>query len=167
MAEIPIERKSGVPWWVWLLAALLIVALLWWLLDDGDGAETAYTDAPVATGTMPTETVTPPAITSLAAIARPDAAIDGRAVNLDGVAVQQVISDAGFWIGASADERVYVLLNEQRTPGTPTEGRVDVNPGQTVNIDGTVRSSTEGLGQGLVLPEGVTDFIWADSVEIV
>jgi hypothetical protein len=28
MAEIPVERKGGVPWWVWLLGALLLLALL-------------------------------------------------------------------------------------------------------------------------------------------
>jgi len=51
MAEIPIEKKSGKNW-LWVLLALLVVALLaWWLLDDDSEDAIEYTDdQPVAAG---------------------------------------------------------------------------------------------------------------------
>ncbi len=29
MANIPVERKGGTPWWTWLLALLAIIGLIW------------------------------------------------------------------------------------------------------------------------------------------
>lgn len=40
MAEIPVERKGGVPWWVWLLGALLLLALLALLSRGCDTTDT-------------------------------------------------------------------------------------------------------------------------------
>jgi len=63
----------------------------------------------------------------------------GRRVQFNNVKVQSVVADRGFWIGPSASQRLFVVLNEERSPNSPTEGRVDVNPGQTVSISGTLR----------------------------
>lgn len=63
MAEIPVQKKGGIPWWVWLLlAALAIVLLIWWMTDDDDDARTPAADpyAPAVTETQPgvTDTAT-------------------------------------------------------------------------------------------------------------
>lgn len=36
MAEIPIQKKSGIPPWVWILLLLLLAGLVWFLLAAGD-----------------------------------------------------------------------------------------------------------------------------------
>lgn len=184
MAEIPLEKKGGIPWWVWLLLALLVAALLWWLLDDRDEPEQVAAApyeqvAPAAdadaVGATPTTTAPAPGagaasgpITDLAAIAGAAASgeIVGRQVELNGVPVLEMVSDAGFYIGSSPAQRVYVLLDEQKTPNQPGEGRVNVNKGQTVGLSGTVRSAAEGVPSGLVLPQGVERYIWANSVTV-
>ena len=69
MADIDIERKRGVPWWVWLLALLLVALLVWLLLgamDDDDDIEpvdpvapavVAPADSPVVPGAAAAATV--------------------------------------------------------------------------------------------------------------
>ena len=69
MADIDIERKRGIPWWVWLLALLLVALLVWLLLgamDDDDDVETvdpaaptvvAPADSPVVAGAAAAATV--------------------------------------------------------------------------------------------------------------
>ena len=190
MAEIPVEKKGGMPWWVWLLLALLVALLLWWLLDNDDEREQVaaapYEEvaAPVDAGTtLPADTgavagTTAAAgsagdtasgpITDLAAFGGATAAstLAGRQVELSGVPVLEMVSDAGFYIGSSPADRVYVLLDEQKTPNTPGEGRVNVNKGQTIGLSGTVRSAADGAPTGLVLPQGVERYIWANSVTI-
>ena len=179
MAEIPVEKKGGIPWWVWLLLALLVAALLWWLLDDRDQPE-QIAAAPYEETVAPAEIATAPAapaavvdttsgpITDLAAFGGGTAAagIVGRQVELNGVPVAEMVSDAGFYIGSSPADRVYVLLDEQKTPNQPGEGRVNVNQGQTIALSGTVRSAADGVASGLVLPQGVERYIWAEKVTI-
>ena len=186
MAEIPVEKKGGMPWWVWLLLALLVAALLWWLLGDDDEPEqvaaapyeevaapadaelitTAPADVGATAGTMAAGNAGP--ITDLAAIsgATAAAAVAGRQVELNSVPVLEMVSDAGFYVGSSPADRVYVLLDEQKTPNQPGEGRVNVNKGQTIGLSGTVRSAADGAPAGVVLPQGVERYIWANSVTI-
>ncbi len=63
----------------------------------------------------------------------------GRPAQFLGVYVQTVPSDKVFFAGPAPDNALPVLLNEQQTPNTPMEGRVNVNPGQSVTIVGTIR----------------------------
>ena len=65
---------------------------------------------------------------------------EGRTVQFTDIQVQDVVGDSIFWIGPSSEQRLFVLLIEQRTPDTPIEGRYDINPGQTISITGTLRS---------------------------
>lgn len=182
MAEIPVEKKGGIPWWVWLLLALLVAALLWWLLDDRDRGEPLAAPpyqqsvAPAqdsVAAVAPTAAAAPTgdagAITNLTAIGGATASGDvvGRQVELNDVPVLEMVSDAGFYIGSSPADRVYVLLDEQKTPNQPGEGRVNVNKGQTIGLSGTVRSAADGVNPGLVLPEGVERYIWANKVTIL
>lgn len=183
MAEIPVERKGGIPWWVWLLLALLLLALLWWLLADDD--EEVAVVVPVAPAVVDTDTGVVPAeaavvgtaaaatgpITDLTAItSSTDGSLAGREVRLTGVTAGPVPDDAGFWLGGAGGERVWVVLEEVRTPNTPVEGRVDVNEGDTVDVIGTYvdnASARQGAaipGPTQPLPEGVTRYILASRV---
>lgn len=61
-------------------------------------------------------------------------------VQFTDVQVQDVVGDSIFWIGPSSEQRLFVLLIEQRTPDTRIEGRYNINAGQTISITGTLRS---------------------------
>lgn len=78
----------------------------------------------------------------IAVVLDPASAADyeGRTVQFTDVQVQDVVGDSIFWIGPNSEERLFVLLIEQRTPDTPIEGRYDINAGQTISITGTLRS---------------------------
>lgn len=62
----------------------------------------------------------------------------GRRVHLTDVKVQSVIGDRTFYVGPSESQKVLVVLEEEKTPNTPLEGKVDVNPGQTVSFNGVI-----------------------------
>lgn len=155
MAEIPIEQKSGSKSWLWILLALLLVALLaWWLLSDDreEGVEPvvseAVTEAPVlpAAGTL----------------------VIGEMVDMDGVEVTSLAGDMAFYVDHQG-QRVPVFFDEVRTPGSPTEGRLDINPGTMVNIDGEVRAANDRLPEGAdpsILGDS-QNYIFANDIEIV
>ena len=182
MAEIPVEKKGGIPWWVWLLLLALLLALLFWLLaDDDDEVETAVVDDDAALVAAPVDDdaalVTDDAggpITDLALIATTaDGSLEGRDVQLSGVRAGSVPEDAGFWLvpAAGGADRVWVVLEEVRTPNTPIEGRVDVDEGDLVDVVGVMRSAESGAPQGAAipgptanLPDGVAHFIYASRV---
>lgn len=178
MAEIPIERKNkGMPWWAWLLIALVIAAILWWLLTGRDDDRVAQSPAPATvsqTAVVPTgrEQAFASPITDLSTLLTGnDGAVVGRQVQLTNVPAGDVPADAGFWITGDNGAREYVILHEVRTPNTPIEGKIDVNKGDRLDITGTVRSASEGVpedaaipGPTAPLPAGVKHYVDADSV---
>jgi hypothetical protein len=183
MAEIPVEKKSSMTW-LWVLLGLLLAALLlWWLLADDDdeavdpaGVETMQVDTMttdgLATGGVATDPAAAGPITDMSML-MPAIAPEmvGREVRLEGVQVQEVVSDIGFWVGPSSDQRIFAVLSQEATPGTPTEGEADVNTGARANVTGTIRTRQEvmqGLAQGDVmnLPQGVDRFLVVENYQI-
>jgi hypothetical protein len=77
------------------------------------------------------------AITDLAEIsgASDGASVSGRAAELDGVTVQSVTGDVTFWVGESAEDRVFVRMDEEASGG---EQGIQVREGQTLRITGQV-----------------------------
>lgn len=145
MAEIPLERKSPVPWWVWLIAALLIVAILWWIIDEANEPDDVAVLAPVAevmpvvppVATATNAEITDPVVIVAVTDRRP---LIGRTVRLTNVRVLDVIGDQAFWIGSGPDQRVLVAMKEVLPPGTPTDADININAGQTINLIGQVRA---------------------------
>ena len=131
MAEIPVEKKSSMGW-LWVLLALLILALLaWWLLDsDDEVVEYAETDAVVA---APVE---PMAATGMLAV--------GESVDLDNIRVTSLAGDMAFNADVNG-QNMLVLFDQTPTPGDATEGEYDINPGSMLNIEGSVRSASDPL----------------------
>ncbi|WP_390475571.1 hypothetical protein [Altererythrobacter sp. MTPC7] len=151
-------------WFWWLLLLAGIAALLWAIFDndddtpdmlDNDMAEVT-TDGPIveeddltldAPGTdadaadADTDTgaaaAAGGAVTTLAALSSLGDRI-GNEVELDTVAVNRVIGDMAFTIG-EGDNETLVRFDEVQTPDTAREGLIDVNPGSTVSLAGTVR----------------------------
>lgn len=130
-------RKAPLAWLPWVALALLGVLLLAVLLvttnladDDGgvevretaDGPAGASTGEPVALPMAPAE---------LAAHA-------GRAVEGQGLHVQSVVADEGFWIGDDTTSRVFVVLTDE-AKATDGESPFQVTAGQRVDLAGTVK----------------------------
>ena len=185
MAEMRIQRKSRAPWWLWLLPFVLLLALIWWLasvLADGEddriagaaGLEDPVAVAPAAGAPAPQGAAAGEPITDLAAItgAADARALAGREVRLSGARVGRMIGDATFWIG-SGQKRVLVIL-DQVIPSEPrtVEGRVNVNSGQSVDIQGRLRAADDAPPDGVLGAEGrrllagQQAYIWADAVQV-
>lgn len=159
MAEIPVQRKGGMPWWGWALLAVLAVALLIWLftsMNDADREEAVNLRAPAVLAAADAPATT---------IAAARSAEPGRAVALEGVRVLSVLGDRGFLVGPSAEESVLVVLDQTPTPNTPTEGRYDVTAGQMVDVNGVVRSVRDIPGVIQNLPPNTRTVIYAHSLD--
>ncbi|MFT4935543.1 MAG: hypothetical protein ACI9LT_002245 [Pseudoalteromonas distincta] len=183
MAEIKVERK-GLPWWAWLIMALIAIALIWWVVaetgDDGDdlaAPDVTIVDT-VPAPVMPMEPAAggeAGAVTDIDTLldAEDPAALVGRQVRLEGVQVLEMVGDATFWVGRGGDDRAFVILDEQiPSPPPEVEGRVNVNAGQTVDITGSVRAGGD-LPGGDVLDKGDRNavdgrpiYIWAQSATV-
>lgn len=132
MADIDVERKNGGMGWLWGLLALVAVALIvWWVWPD-DEPEPMDTEIEAVEPVSPTtpESVGPGADVSIGDIlGNPDSFI-GDTFPQSEVTVTEVPTDRGFWI-EDEGQRLFVIVNDQ-----PQEQRVDINPGQTLRIDG-------------------------------
>lgn len=62
----------------------------------------------------------------------------GRRVRLNDVKVQSVVGDRTFYVGPSESQRIFVVLDEAKTPDSPVEGKYDVTAGQTFSMTGTI-----------------------------
>lgn len=153
MAEIPIEKKSGSKW-LWILLALLALALIaWWILDDDGDDVVEYTDQAVVTDTVP-------AATGMLVV--------GESVDMDGVEVTSLAGDMAFYIEMNG-QQVPVFFDQVPTPGDATEGEYDINPGSILNIEGEVRSATDTLPANAdpsILGQS-QNYIFAESIEMV
>ncbi|WBY17076.1 hypothetical protein PF049_02625 [Erythrobacteraceae bacterium WH01K] len=154
MAEIPIEKKSGLGWLWLLLAALLIALLAWWLLSDDDEVD----------GYVENDTV---AMADANVNDTVDAFIIGESVDLDGARVTELTGDMSFMI-ESEGRSAFVVFNQEPTPNDPTEGEFDINVGQLVDIDGRVMSAADPLPEGVdaSIPSGMDSYIFADSLDV-
>lgn len=159
MADIPVERKGGIPWWAWLLALLAVIGLIWLIAemvdDEPDADDFAVTEDTlgVAESTDPAPAGTG-AITSLSGIwqARQQGNLYGREVRLNDVRATNVAGDSTFFIrnedsGVDPDDaeaRLLVVLDElgeseTYAPGPEgSDGQYNINEGEIVDIEGRV-----------------------------
>lgn len=188
MAEIPVEKKSGMPLWAWLLLAAVALLLLIWILADNDPEPVEAVAVPPAVTSVEQPAVeptgaaaagaAPAAIGGDAAAAGPitDLAVltgtadltpmIGRQVQLTSVPVTAMAGDRTFFVGEGSN-RLFVLLPETRA-GLPTEDSVNVNQGQRVTLSGTLRSAADAVAGTPVegMPTGTQAMLVADSVQI-
>ncbi len=151
MANIPVERKGGTPWWTWLLALLAIIGLIWLIAelfdDEPDEDDVAVVD-PVEPLDQPDPMDVDTEITSFAALANGTALV-GREVDLDGMNVVELTGDSSFVVapGTGTGEGALVVLEDMGEwkigPGTGEDGEYDVNEGNMIDVGGTIRAFDE------------------------
>lgn len=167
MADINVERK-GPSIWPWIIGLIVLALLIWALMslfggDDNDVVTTQTTEEPVAT----TEPMPEPMGESSDLLMNP-AAHMGESFAGE-VQVAEVPTDRGFWIEQDG-ARLFAILQDQ-----PLEEPLDINPGQTLRIDGgTIMAPTdlEQLGgdpldeETRQIAEGEPAFLAVDESEI-
>ncbi|MEN3971973.1 hypothetical protein WJS89_04765 [Sphingomicrobium sp. XHP0235] len=164
MAEIPVEkRSSGIPWWVWVLALLAIIALVWWLIaaNDDDAAADADADA-VEYSADPSNDIMVMDDTELT-----DVLAIGSSIDVDNVRVTELAGDMSFW--ADIDERrTFVIFDQEQTPADMTEGEFDINPGSMLSITGDVFASDEAIPSAIdaQVPANVDRYVVARTIEM-
>lgn len=153
MANIPIEKKGGTPWWLWLLGLLLAAAVIWLLVELFDDDTDVATLEPIPEEVTPAPIPEAPlasegAISSLATIldAENPEQLVGREVNLTGVTARSVTGDSTYWVynpDEGIERRVFVVLYElgesEPGPGTGADGRFNVDEGNNMRLEGTVQ----------------------------
>ena len=151
MANIPVERKGGTPWWTWLLALLAIIGLIWLIAElfDDDEPEVATVDPIEEPIDAVDDMATTGAITSFAALTEGTTNI-GREVDLENMEVTAVTGDSSFAIApgqGQMDQGALIVLEDMGEwrvgPGDGSDGEYDVNEGNTIDIEGTVRAFDE------------------------
>ena len=63
------------------------------------------------------------------------ASVAGRSAEIEGATVESVTGDVTFWVGESAEDRVFVLMDEDASGG---EQGIQIEEGQTLRITGQV-----------------------------
>jgi len=123
MAEIAVERRSRIPWWIWMVAVLLILAFVWFIsAGRNTGALETAGNVPI-TGGIPMvspDTTTVTSLSTFYTVGDP-APYVGRTVEItEPVRVLSVTSDRTFLAGEDTGRRVLVALDQ---PHNVTEGQ--------------------------------------------
>lgn len=109
MADIPVERNTGVPWWMWLLGVLLLLGVLWFVYEmfdedrDGRATTNANTTYNANTNASPVgaTTATTTANTNIANDNM--AAMNGGSTSNTNIASGNRLTDAGVY-ASTADK---------------------------------------------------------------
>lgn len=140
------------PWWIWPLAILGLLGLLWLAFGRGrdDGRETRAGATPTpalaivtsspAPGIVERTTATGGALSDLNdyVTANDKVAFIGRQAQLGNVRVQRVLSDRAFTVGSARGQELFAMLDEKLDNAGGNEQRVAIKEGQTLRLSGTI-----------------------------
>jgi hypothetical protein len=129
MPELHIERRQAViPWWVWLVGALILALLIWAIVaaTTTDRRTAAVPPQERVAGTQ--EELLPVIVIVTNPAAYFNKTVSGTAT------VGEVVSDRGFWLRQD-DRRIFAVIDEPR-PETK-----DLNEGQRVRVSGIIYDS--------------------------
>lgn len=161
MAEIKMEKKeSGGMGWLWVLIALILLALLaWWLWPEAEVEEPLVTATEIeAVEPLPEIVPETPELTLSQIVASP-AMYVGQ--TYDGVVrVTEVPTDRGFWV-ESDGARVFAILIDQ-----PQESSIHIQQNTTIRMEqATVRDQTAlGSLEGAPLDAATEEIIRNEQV---
>ena len=106
--------------------------------DQGSGRGTTATSVAAAGDTPPDGALRAGDTALLPVPATGLSPLSGTDVRAEGVTVESVVADEGFWVGSSAEERVFVFLTPQART-RQGESPFQVRAGQRVNLQGALR----------------------------
>lgn len=175
MANIPVERKGGgMPWWAWLLAVLAVIGLIWLVAemadDEPDEDDIAVVD-PAEPVDQPEPVETTTAVTSFDELAAGTALV-GRRVDLNDVRVLGLTGDSSFVVApeSGAGEGALVVLTDMGEwevgPGDGSDGEYDVNEGNTMDVEGTLRAFDQSVPDYADLSDADRDRVMRQGVYI-
>ena len=141
MAEIPVEKKSGFPWLAALLGLLALGALIWFLSSLGDNDDAALTTY--------------------------DRTAVNGAVDMDGLRVTRLTGDMSFIAVDGNGQDYFIVFNEVDTPNLAKEGQYDINVGDRLDVEGTLRDRGYALPSGVraTVPSDRATFIFATEID--
>lgn len=165
MANIPVEKKSGFPWWL-LLLALVLLGLLAFLFWPDNEIEEAIEDEVVQIDPVdPIETTgVITSWTELQNVAERRNLV-GRAVDIDGLVATRVTGDSTFFVAPStsdARDRLFVVLEdlgESETGAMGRDGRYNVDRMEQMRLQGTIMSLRPGDPDAWMLDETDADMV--------
>ena len=167
MARIPVEEKSGSSWWKWLIPLLLIGGLAVWALDEAteppyddydDVDDVAvvddYEDEAVATyGDLVYESPDADAMArdaepiAFATLMNSSTSMQGELVALSDIQAQSLVGDSTFFVYPEGEmDRMLVVLagmGESELGARGTDGRFNVDPGESFRIVGRIQTLSE------------------------
>lgn len=185
MANIPVERIGGTPWWTWALALVAVIGLIWLIVllfgNEPDPEDRVAADT---IGVVDDRAAQDPAnagmdpvgaagtLTSLAEVreARRQDDLYGREVELSGVRAARVAGDSTFYIedpDPSGDARLLVVLENleesETDPAGPegSDGVYNINEGEVMTVRGRVDRFTgaerqvTGANRDRLLPDSL------------
>ncbi|WP_343343593.1 hypothetical protein WJT74_08250 [Sphingomicrobium sp. XHP0239] len=165
MAEIPVEkRSSGIPWWIGVLALLVVLGLAWWLLaanDDDDAAVDADANAAEYSADTSTDTM------AMDDLDQTDTLAIGSSIDVENVRVIELAGDMSFWAEIDG-RRTFVIFDQEQTPSDMTEGEFDINPGSILSMTGDVFASSEAIPSAIdaQVPANVDRYVVARTIEM-
>ncbi len=141
MANIPVEKKSGFPWWL-LLLALVLLGLLAFLFWPSNELEEVVEDEIVQIDPVENTGV----ITSWAELQNVAERrnLVGRTVDIDGLVATRVSGDSTFFVAPSVSDdrdRLFVVLEglgESETGAMGRDGRYNVDRMEEMGLKGTI-----------------------------
>lgn len=154
MAKVPAEQRGGRSTWLWVVATLAVIGVIWILFElfmAGEPEEgLTYEGTEAVTDVAPEAAeggVNGIAVTSLATLLNtPDpATLVGQTVQLTGLVADPASGDSTFWIsapGTPQTERVFVVL---ATPEAAVqEPGAAADNGASVEVAGVVQRVEAG-----------------------
>jgi hypothetical protein len=143
MANIPVEKKSGFPWWLLLLGLLLLFLLAWFLWPDDDIDE-VYEDEIVEVTPVPVNTGVITSWAELQNVAERRNLV-GRTVNIDNLVAARVSGDSTFFVAPDMNtqgrDRLFVVLQnlgESETGAMGRDGRYNVDEMEELTLRGEI-----------------------------
>lgn len=138
MPELDIERRPqpAVPWWAWLIGAILLALIIWAIVAGTTGGRQAEAPAPAdrvagergETAGVPQPVPGQEGLLPVQAIQQNAEQYHGQTVS--GTAtVAEVVSNRGFWVEQNGN-RLFVI------DGQTTPPAAELRPGQQVHLKG-------------------------------
>lgn len=185
------ENKKGGAWWKWLLALLLLLLVILAIVLIAGGGDDEDTDT-ASTGTATVPAATTPAQAATPATTAPATAPDAGTLTAEGQSLLGTgdktatidkdatgdavkvlsVTDGGFFVGTSAEDRMFVEYAGDVGVDEPTAGAYRPAVGDLVDLEGPVAEAPKDPADTLKLDPAdarvVTEqgaYVNADEVE--